>query len=567
MKPAATAFGLSQGTPPKRRAGALRLGLLAAALSAGLGGCASVDLKPAVREAAAEARKGPSTAPERTLTNFSEPLRCMDNLFIQYGIRDVSVLVDDLEDKTKRVSAGTRDMLISAASSMTQRSRAIRLLTFGNGSSSLDDWHLRGPNRLAPFAEVPLFAVRGSVSQFDQNVASREADAGVAFGQKLSVGAARRVQVSRMAIDLNVIYGTSFAIVPGVTSQNSILLYSEGSGVDGDATIRKFGINFNMTIAKTEGQAQGLRNLMDLAAIELFGRLSRTPYWTCLGSAPDAPEALQEMDDWYQAMEANGDLVPYIQYQLRNRGYFAGAVDAKLTPALAESVALYRAAMGDTSTNPANRGTIDPDFFKRYLSADHRQVVAKNPPPAKVPGSEPAPRPAAAVAPPAPVTVAAATPAPPSSGTGSGNTAPARERLLVLLESAGGERVFRRGQAIDLNVLANRRAHLTCFMRDEGRQVQRIFPNRFQPDSLVPAGKTLRLPGPMRFEIVASPRGLDESIVCFGTERDVMAQLPRHISGADFENLPVGSVDEIRDAFRAVTDNQFAEGVLHVRTR
>jgi hypothetical protein len=532
------------------------------ALAAGVGGCATADLKPAVREAAQEARKGPSTAPERTLTNFSEPLRCMDNLFIQYGIREVSVLVDDLDDKTKRVAAGTRDMLISATSSMTQRSRAIRLVAYGNGSSTLDDWIVRGPNRIAPFAETPLFAVRGSVSQFDQNLAGREAEAGVALGQRLSAGAARRVSVSRMAIDLNLIYGSNFAIVPGVTSQNSILLYNEGSGVDGDATIRKFGINLNLTIARTEGQAQGLRNLMDLAAIELFGRLSRTPYWTCLGSNADAPEVAQEIEDWFHAMEANGDLVPYVQYQLRNRGYFAGSVDAQTSPALAESVALYRAAMG----GEPHRGAIDLDFLRRYLSVDHRQVLARHPPPARVPGAEttlaPTSSRVAGVAATSAGSAAAASGAPAAPGQAAG-----RERLQLLIDSASGEPVFRRGQPIQLAVTANRQAHLACFIRDEGRQVQRIFPNRFQPDTLVRAGSTLRLPGTMRFEIVASPRGLNETIVCWATDRDVLAQLPRQISGADFENLPVGSIDEIREAFRAVTNDQFAEGVFHVRTR
>lgn len=529
---------------PKRRA--VAAACLAAALSAGLGGCASADLKAGVRATAEEARKGPATSPTRTLTNFSEPLRCMDHLFIQYGIRDVSVLVDDLDDKTKRVAAGTKDMLISATSSMTQRSRAIRLVAFGNGASTLDDWIVRGPNRLGPFAETPLFAVRGSVSQFDQNLASREADAGVALGRSLSAGAARRVSVSRMAIDLNLIYGSNFAIVPGVTSQNSLLLYNEGTGVDADATIRKFGINFNLTIAQAEGQAQGLRNLMDLAAIELFGRLSRTPYWTCLGSGPDAPEVAQEIEDWFHAMEATGDLVPYVQYQLRNRGYFGGAVDGQSAPALAEAVALYRAAMG----GEPGRGTIDLDFFRRYLSSDHRQVVARHPPPARVPGADTAaaPRPAPAAA--------AAAPVP-----------PAGDRLQVLVDSADGQRTYRRGQPVQLAVTTSRQAHLACFMRDEGRQVQRIFPNRFQPDSLVRAGAPLRLPGSMRFEIVASPRGMHETVVCYATDRDVLALLPRHLSGADFENLPTGSLEAIREALRTATQDQFAEGVFHVRTR
>jgi hypothetical protein len=535
-----------------------------AALSAGLAGCATTDMKTAVSEAASEARKGPSTAPEKTLTNFSDALRCMDNLFITYGIRDVSVLVEELDDKTKRVSAGTKDMLISATSSMTGRSRAIRLVTFGMDSRSLDEW-IRRSQSLAPFADVPLFAIRGSVSQFDQNLASREGDAGIAINDRLSVGVAKRASVSRMAIDLNMIYGANFSIVPGVTSQNSILLYNQGVGVDGDATIRKFGINFNMTIAKTEGQAQGLRNLVDLAAIEMYGRLTRVPYWGCLGTTADTPEVGKEVEDWFYAMEANGDLVPYIQYQLRNRGYYGGAVDAQQSPALASSIALYRAAMG----GQPGRGQLDVDFFKRYLSADHVKVLAKSPPPAKVPGAD---SPPAAAALPAPSSAAASTAsstavstAMPSASAGAASAHPA-ERLRVSVESVTGELVFGRGQPVQLAVMANFQAHVHCYMRDDNRQFQRIFPNRFNRDTLMRAGEVLQLPGPMRFQIIASPRGIPETVSCFATNRDVLAQLPRNITGADFENLPVASFDDIRNAFREVTKDQFSEGVFHVRT-
>lgn len=529
---------------------ALRLACAASALAATLTGCAAWDMKGAVTEVATATRKGPSTAPEQTLTNFSDALRCMDSQFITYGIRDVSVLVEELDDKTKKVSAGTKDMLISAVSSMTRRSRAIRLVAFGQDSRSLDEW-IRRSQSLAPFAELPLFAIRGSVSQFDQSIASKEGDAGIAYNDKYSLGVAKRASVSRMALDLNMIYGANFSIVPGVTSQNSILLFNEGLGVDGDATIRKFGINFNMTISKAEGQAQGLRNMVDLASIELFGRLTRTPYWICLGTNAQTPEITKEIEDWYYSMDANGDLIPYVQFQLRNRGYYAGPLDAQKSPALAESVSLYRVAMG----GEAGRGEIDEEFLRRYLAADHAQVLAKNPAPAKVPGADAAPPPAAAAA--------AASSAPAARGT----PAPVPERLRVSIESVTGENIFGRGQPLQLAIAANKQAHLHCFIRDDKRQFQRIFPNRFNRDTLVRAGEALHLPGQMRFQIVASPRGIAEAVVCYGTDTDVIAKLPRRITGADFENLPIVSFDEIKLAFRTATNDQFSEGVFHVRTQ
>ena len=84
-----------------------------------------------VAETARTMRAGPASAPARNITNFSDALRCMDGLFITYGIRDVAVMVEDLDDKTKKVTAGTKDMLISAISTMTRRSRAWRATMTG----------------------------------------------------------------------------------------------------------------------------------------------------------------------------------------------------------------------------------------------------------------------------------------------------------------------------------------------------------------------------------------------------------------------------------------------------
>lgn len=140
-------------------------------------------------------------------------------------------------------------------------------------------------------------------------------------------------------------------------------------------------------------------------------------------------------------------------------------------------------------------------------------------------------------------------------------------RLRVSVMSATGDQVFLRGQPIQLAVVVNRQSHLHCFLRDDRQQYQRIFPNRFQRDTLLRAGEALQLPGQMRFQILASPRGITEAVICYATERETIGRLPRRISGGDFENLPVTSFDEIKEAFREATKDQFTEGVFLIRTR
>ena len=45
----------------------------------------------------------PSTAPARTLSNFSEALRCMDNLLWTHGKRDIYLTSNGIPDETGRL--------------------------------------------------------------------------------------------------------------------------------------------------------------------------------------------------------------------------------------------------------------------------------------------------------------------------------------------------------------------------------------------------------------------------------------------------------------------------------
>ena len=69
---------------------------LAIALS--LAACSTLEVKQEVVDKSAAAAKGPELPPFRAITGFSAGLRCMDNLMIDYGVRDVTMLVEELSD-------------------------------------------------------------------------------------------------------------------------------------------------------------------------------------------------------------------------------------------------------------------------------------------------------------------------------------------------------------------------------------------------------------------------------------------------------------------------------------
>ena len=235
--------------------------------AASLVGCAALDTQKAVAEQAERAKKGPQTAPYRSITSFSAGLRCMDNLLLDFGAHDIAVIVEDLADQTKKVNAGTKDMLISAVSDMTRRSRAVRLVAYGQDSGNTIGF-LHQALRREQFAVIPQFALRGSISQFDDTLVRRNVDAGISI-DKVGASIASTAQASVVGVDLTMLSTQDLSVLPGVSSRNSVILFKAGKGYDGEAQIRKFGINFSLSTATQEGMSQAVRTLVELASQDL----------------------------------------------------------------------------------------------------------------------------------------------------------------------------------------------------------------------------------------------------------------------------------------------------------
>ncbi len=462
--------------------------LLSIALAA-ISGCAST---PAAAPAPDKPPAAPAAAPT-PIADFAPALRCMDTLLLDYGARDVSVMVEGLADPAQRNVDGAKDLLIAVVSDMTQRSRAIRLIASGKDWGNTASYMAQATSRDS-VAVVPQYALRGSVSAPDPS--------------------------GTASVDLTLLSTHDMSVVAGVATRASIVR----SG--GGAEIRKFGIGYGVS---STDRGQALRSLVDVAAIELFGRLARVPYWTCLGTtAANAPVAA-EIQDWYDAMAAHpAEIIRYFQSQLRLRRAYEGPIDGAVNPQLKEAVARYRELLG-LSREPK----LSLDFFRAYLGADHRQLETRI---------------AAAAAPKA----TAGSEAPP---------------LALQIVAGDDARRFARGEAVRLTIRPSRDAHVYCFLQDEDRRISRFFPNRFQRDSRVQASDGLQLPGKMRFEILMNSRGVPETVACFATEHDMLAQLPADVNGGDFAALPVTTLDQLRDAFAKAAGGPLAQQSFALRPR
>jgi Domain of unknown function (DUF4384) len=506
---------------------------LAAAVSAG---CSTLDVKNKTLQETQTVRTGPEAPPFRSITGFSAGLRCMDNLLIEHGVRDVSMLVEDILDQTKKVNAGTRDMLITAVSDMTRRSRAIRINAFGRDATNVISFMAQA-QRQSPYDVIPQYDIKGSVSQFDEQVIRNTQDLGASFRPFLNLGLSRDAATNILGLDLSVLTTDNMSVLNGVTSRNAVVILKAGKGADVDAAYHKLGISYSMSLSRSEGQSQALRGLVELASIELMGKLTKTPYWRCLGADAETNDEIKlEMSDWYYAMSRSRiELVAYFQQQMRRRGYYDGPIDGQFNPAIDEAIANYREAVG-MSKEP----TIDEALFKSYLNNDQTKV----PRPAQPARFVKAELPAAPQA--APAGVAAMRFAAPLAANTT-KLAPGEPIALVLQPQAD--------------------KHVYCYLQDENARITRFYPNRFAKDSLIASSRPLTLPGPMRFALAMNSKGAPETVACFATPRDVSAQLPQAAVGVDFEPLQIASLEQLRGAFADASAGSLQQEVLHVQAK
>ena len=146
----------------------------------------------------------------------------------------------------------------------------------------------------------------------------------------------------------------------------------------------------------------------------------------------------------------------------------------------------------------------------------------------------------------------------------SRNAAQAAPIGLSILPTNGRDG-FKAGERVVLKVTPSRNAYLYCFMQDEQRRIARFFPNRFTPDAAVSTAG-IQLPKGSEFSINANRNGAQEQIVCYATEKDVLARILPAIGGGDIDRpTPLVNIAEMDQVFAAAAGATLGIGRLAIR--
>lgn len=467
------------------------------------------------RVAAAASAK---TAPIKNITNFSQALRCMDNLFLQHDKKGIVITSAGIPDMTGKVSTGTKEMLITAISKMTIKSKAFDFIDLHRADDDLGNlFNLRGSGPTS----LPDYYIRGSITQMDDSAIRDGKGGGIAL-PFLDLGASTTKQYDLLSIDMSVGEAASRRILPETSTANTMIITKEGKSGEAGGKIMKMGLSFNLDLAKSEGVGAATRTLVELGLIETLGRFTKVPYWKCLDIPSNNPSMMDQAREWYDSASEK-DRVLFYQRKFAGMKRYKGPIDGVMNEDLKSAVPEYQAAAGLTAD-----GKINFELYYSLLDDDQNSLVA-------LPSTQ------------------QKRPAPSLSGAGVPEvTAPgalaAPSNFKPNLESdRGANPVYKIGDSLNLSFSMNLTGTVYCYYEDVGKNTARLFPNRFNTDAFYKGGK-LKLPGD-GFKIQFDRVGL-ERVACIAADRELV--VPATLRGTkDLTALKVKSLDEVVSQFKS----------------
>ena len=237
--------------------------------------------------------------PVRTVTSFTPGLACFDRLMLANKVQPIyvtSATLPDYSESRGTAGYGTRDMLISAISEMSKQSAAIRYVAFDR--STPDIVALQNSHPRKSTLRIPDFFIRGAVTQINSDPYSKQAgfsaNAARISDEIMGAGASSSNSLSLSSISLDLAVGlvNNYQLLPGVFSANTMAVEKRSNSTEYTLGLSKFGLNMNMGENRAQAISQSMRSLVEVGAIELFGKLYDLPYWECLADlGSDDPSA------------------------------------------------------------------------------------------------------------------------------------------------------------------------------------------------------------------------------------------------------------------------------------
>ena len=496
----------------------------------------------------------PVVRPTRSISSFSASLMCMDHMLRDAQLPPTLITSKQLPDYSSRVPVASKDMIVTALSQMSRVSNAFRFVDYEVDIARQDTVQnlttiLLNNNQMQ--LQRPALYFSGAVAYVDQNVISNRFDAGTS-ASRLDTGYSQSRNATIIALELHLGDFRTRTLIPGLDSANEVIIGGGGQGLDLAGRIGDYGVKFNVGRDYAQGAGGAMRTLIDLGTIELVGKWARVPYWQCLTLDQTHPNFQRQMREWYDA-GGPSSASALIQTSLVSQGYLPLG-----TSSLPADNAQLRSALTNFQVDTGLVISGEMDFFTYERALRNYVKLAADGTLARVGWTQ---------------NGAAITAVGSAHAAESIATAPAVNKVLLQIENPApaGERLpFEQGEQIFLSAIVTRSAHLYCYFADAKGSVMRLLPNAVNPNTIVPANMSVRIPDWMTpnpaFIMDASTPGT-ERVGCFAAETDPMQYLPAPLQGPALRAIPgFATMDDVSDAFaQSLGPNGFVRGEIEWR--
>ncbi|MBF0178632.1 MAG: DUF4384 domain-containing protein [Magnetococcales bacterium] len=478
----------------------LTLLTLTAILAASCGGALPDPEKASVSMA-------PKGMPTRNLTGFSDALRCMDNLFLEHRKKGYKLTSTAMNDSTGKLALGVRDMLMTTVSAMSAASGAVTYIDMDQtgGSDSVNVLTEKLLSMNAMRIDMPQAYIRGSISQVDDSVMSGKKGGAITTGI-IDIGASQDRSVSSITMDMLLMDMASRTNIPGIHASNMMAVTRSGQGMDAGISggkIIKAGIQFNVSQDSAESSGQAVRTLVQLGLMELIGKWTKVPYWTCLEIEGNNPQVRAQLREWYDRMTPQ-DRIKFMQAGLKGSGHYQGNVDSRESDTLRSAIARYQ-----TDRNLVPNGNISFEVYEALMQGKVNLAAM----PTETPKQQDV--------------ITSANP------------------INLRLSTEGDRTEFRVGEKLVVNLALSRGGYPYCYYRDGDGVIAQIYPNRFQADKQVQGGQPISIPPGSGFALSFSKAGVEEEVMCMASDADIGSLLPKEWLVKELTPMKVRSLDEI----------------------
>lgn len=390
----------------------------------------------------------------------------------------------------------------------------------------------------------PEYTISGAITEFDKDLAStgtsQNVDLSIPLGKSsadTSVDKRNDSQESRMTID----FSTREYITQNSTGShttNTITIAKESKSSGWAFSIFGTGIGISGNISKSQGIHAAIRALVEVSILQLLGHEFRVPYWRLMPDGKPDKRLVQRIQDDIQegGPEAAADNI------LSAYGYFLNAYprkSPKAVEAMNQILSSQKIDYKATSIATIPSSILADAWMKMPISDNMAKHIAD-------------------------LKRMQESPEPPQQAAKPSETVTAQQALQLTVDTPRNEYKIHDNLTITLNLSEN--AHVYCFWEQGNKTTVKILPNRFQPKSLLKAGKNFIPNSNMKFSIELEYPKTTESIACFASRADLTEKLPQEIGSTNLEIIEGYSLDKVRKIMMAA-DSNVVEGSVQVSVK